>query len=464
MWLGRETGHNQAKSSHGGSPVSALIAIAALGIAITQAPSKDKLPYDPAKASLAAKISDPAEATDACLAATPEEQRQRTAQYAHGLHAMDIVESLFQWAVFLAMLGTGFSAWLRDWTGRFFGRVRVPAYALIFLVVMSVLFLPLIFLRSYIWESAFDLYHRGLAAWFADQAKATAIGIVVGALALWLLYAVLKRTPRTWWLWGWAVSMVIVIVAVAVAPVYLTPVFYNVSRLPEGRERSDILNLARAHAVPSDDVYVINASKNTKTIGAYVSGLLGTTRITLLDNLLKRCDSDEVLFVVGHEMGHYVLYHMWKGIAVSGIALFLAFALAGWTFQKVARRWSGAGINGIGDVAGLPLLALLLGIFLFLLQPAFFAGSRYMEHEADNFGLEATHLPDAAARAFLMLGEHRELDPPPAIEFLFFDHPSGRHRIQNAMEWKSARAGQAAPPAKRPGTNGAAQPTGVRSP
>ena len=104
MWLGRETGHNQAKSSHGGSPVSALIAIAALGIAITQAPSKDKLPYDPAKASLAAKISDPAEATDACLAATPEEQRQRTAQYAHGLHAMDIVESLFQWAVFLAML------------------------------------------------------------------------------------------------------------------------------------------------------------------------------------------------------------------------------------------------------------------------------------------------------------------------------------------------------------------------
>jgi STE24 endopeptidase len=367
---------------------------------------------------------------------------------------MDIVESLFQWAVLLAILGTGFSAWLRDWTGRCFGRMQVPAYALVFLSIMTAVFLPLTLLRSYIWESAFGLYNRGLASWFADEAKASAIGIVLGTLALWLLYAVLKRTPRTWWLWGWAVSMVIVIVAQAVAPVYLVPVFYKVSRLPEGPERTDILSLAKAHGVPSDDVYLIDASKNSKTIGANVSGLLGTTRITLLDTLLSRCDHDEVLFVVGHEMGHYVLYHIWKSIAVVGATLFFTFALAGWIFQKLARRWALAGITGIGDVAGMPLLFLLVGIFLFVLRPALFAGSRLMEHEADNFGLEVTHLPDAAARAFLMLGEHRELDPPPGIEYLFFDHPSGRHRIQNAMEWKSAHGSQTAPPAKGRGTNG----------
>jgi STE24 endopeptidase len=447
--------------------MSVLIAIAALSVAVAPAPqarADSTLPYDPAKASLAAKISDPAQATEAYLAAVPNEQRERTAQYAHGVYAMDIVEALFEWAVLLAILGTGFSAWLRDWTVRYFGRVQVPAYAMVFLAIMTIVFLPFTVLRSYIWESAFGLYHRDLAAWFADQAKATGIGIVLGTLALWLLYAVLRRTPRTWWLWGWAVSMGIVIVALAVAPVYLVPVFYKVSRLREGPERSEILNLAKAHGVPSDDVYVIDAGKNTKTIGAYVSGLLGTTRITLLDNLLARCGSDEVLYVVGHEMGHYILYHTWKGITVAGVTLFLTFALAGWIFQKIARRWTVTGINGIGDIAGLPLLYLLLGVFLFLLRPAFFAGNRFVEHEADNYGLEATHLPDAAARAFLMLGEHRELDPPPAIEYLFFDHPSGRHRIQNAMEWKAAHAGQTSPPAKGPPTSGEAQRTGEPSP
>jgi Zn-dependent protease with chaperone function len=440
--------------------VSVLIAFAVVTIAVAPAPSAkagDDLPYDSAKAGLAAKISDPAQATDAYLAAVPEEQRKHTANYAHGVYAMEIVEAFFQWAVLLAMLGTGYSAWLRDWTGRVLGRVQVPAYALAFLVVMIIVFLPLTVLRSYIWESAFGLYHRDLAAWFKDQAKAEGIGIVVGTLAIWLLYAVLKRTPRTWWLWGWAVSMVMVILAQAVAPVYLVPVFYDVHRLPEGPQRSEILNLAKAHGVPSDDVYVIDASKNTNTISANVSGLLGTTRITLFDNLLNRCSSDEVLFVVGHEMGHYVLKHVWKGIAVAGVALFLTFALAGWIFQKIARRWTAAGITGIGDVAGLPLLFLLLVIFLSVLRPAFFAGSRFIENEADDFGLEATHLPDAAARAFLMLGEYRELDPPPVIEYLFFDHPAGRNRIRNAMEWKAAHAGKAVSATEDPGTKSAAQ-------
>src|SRR5262249_54520639 len=161
------------------------------------------------------------------------------------------------------------------------------------------------------------------------------------------------------------------------------------------------------------DVYVIDASKNSNVIGAYVSGMLGTTRITLLDTLLKRCDRDEVLMVVGHEMGHYVLNHIWKEIAAIGGVLFLLFFVAGRVFQKIASRWTATGINGIGDVAGLPLLALLLGVFLFVLRPALFAGSRFIENEADNFGLEATHLPDAAARALLMVAEQRELDPHP---------------------------------------------------
>src|SRR5262249_1353491 len=151
---------------HGRSGVSFLIAVAAVSVAVTpQAFANVGLPYDAAKASLAAKITDPAQATDAYLTAVPKEQRERTAQYAHGVYAMDLVESLFQWALLLAILGTGFSAWLRDWTARFFGRAQVPAYALAFLAIWTIVFLPFTVLRSYIWESAFGLYDRDLTAW-----------------------------------------------------------------------------------------------------------------------------------------------------------------------------------------------------------------------------------------------------------------------------------------------------------
>ena len=140
--------------------------------------------------------------------------------------------------------------------------------------------------------------------------------------------------------------------------------------------------------------------------------------------------------IMGHEMGHYVLNHVWKGIACFSVLIVIGLLFVRWGFAYATRRWSGLGIENVADIAGLPLLALLLSIFLFITSPVSNTISRIFEHQADNFGLNASHYPDAAATTFLKLGEYRELDPSPLVEILFFDHPSGRSRILNAMQWK----------------------------
>jgi STE24 endopeptidase len=167
--------------------------------------------------------------------------------------------------------------------------------------------------------------------------------------------------------------------------------------------------------------------------------MLGTTRIVLFDTTIKRCSPAEIQMILGHEMAHYVLNHVWKGIGFLSLLIVLGFLLVRWAYARAMRRWPAMGVQGIADIAGLPLMALLLSVFLFVLAPVLNTWSRVFELDADNFGLMASREPDAAATTFLKLGEYRDLEPHPLVERLLYDHPSGRTRILNAMEWKRAQ-------------------------
>jgi STE24 endopeptidase len=166
--------------------------------------------------------------------------------------------------------------------------------------------------------------------------------------------------------------------------------------------------------------------------------MLGTMRIVMFDTTLKRCTPQEIQMIMGHEMGHYVLNHVWKGVGFFAVVILAGFLFMRWAFVKILARWPNIGIESVSDVAGLPLLVLLLGVFLFITAPILNSYGRTIETDADNFGLNASKYPDAAATTFLKLGEYRDLEPHPVIEVLFFDHPSGRTRILNAMHWKQA--------------------------
>jgi STE24 endopeptidase len=218
--------------------------------------------------------------------------------------------------------------------------------------------------------------------------------------------------------------------------------------------------MARANGIPASEVYEVDASRQTTRISANVSGFMGTERITLNDNLLRRCTPAEIQAVMGHEMGHYVLNHGYKLLTYLGLLIVLGFAWLNWSLNKSLERWGAAWkLRGLTDVAVFPLAVLLFSIFGFVTTPVANTIIRVHEFEADMYGLNAAREPDAEAQVDLKLGEYRKLDPGPVEEFLFFDHPSGRTRITAAMRWKKEHLPALEPPAATPAPAAPAAPT-----
>ena len=383
---------------------------------------------------------DPVAATEAYLAKLSSEQRARSDAYFEGGYWLQLWGFLYGAAVAILLLATRLSARMRDLAARI-TRVSVLQTALYwvqYLVAVTVLSFPLTVYQGFIREHKYGLATQTFAPWLGDQAKGLAIGAVLGGLALMAIYAVIRRAPRTWWLWGAGVSLVFVGFTIAIAPVFIEPVFNKYTPLTDEKVKGPILRLARANGIPATDIFVFDASRQTTRVSANVAGFLGTQRIALNDNLLKRCSLPEIETVMAHEMGHYVLNHISKFLLQIGLLIVVGFAFVRWAFDRVAARWGPRwGIRGIADVAGLPLLVLLLSVFFFVLTPVTNTMIRTQEVEADIFGLNAARQPDGEAEVALKLGEYRKLKPGPVEEFIFFDHPSGYSRILMAMRWKA---------------------------
>jgi STE24 endopeptidase len=196
--------------------------------------------------------------------------------------------------------------------------------------------------------------------------------------------------------------------------------------------------MAHANGIPANDVYEIDASKQTTRMSANVSGFGKTMRITLNDNLLRRGSPEEIQSVMGHEMGHYVLNHIPKDIVFFTIVVVVGFAFLRWSLAWSLARWGDKWqIRGVGDTAILPLVFLIGSIFFFVLTPILNTHTRTSEQEADMYGLNASRQPDGFAQAAIHLGEYRKMKPGAIEEWVFFDHPSGYNRIYNAMRWKA---------------------------
>jgi STE24 endopeptidase len=231
-----------------------------------------------------------------------------------------------------------------------------------------------------------------------------------------------------------------------IAPVYISPLFNTYTKLEDATVRDPILSLARANGIPANDVYEFDASRQSNRVSANVSGFAQTLRISLNDNLLRRCTLPEIETTMGHEMGHYVLNHAYKGLVMMGVVMVIGFAFVNWGIHFALARWGQAwGVRGIADVAVLPLAVIVFSLYFFLVTPLTNTITRTMEFEADMYGLNAARQPDGEANVDLLLGEYRKMDPAPWEEFIFFDHPSGRTRITAAMRFKAEHPETASP-------------------
>jgi STE24 endopeptidase len=431
---------------------SLLVCCAVASLALAQPAGSPAPASSPATASAPAGTSssaalpaptpafDPEAATRDWLARVPPAQKERSDAYFEGGYWLRLWGLLYTLGVAWALLGSGVSRRLRELAERTtrFRFLQTAIYAVGYTLLTFVLGFPLSVYEDFFREHHYGLSNLGFGGWMNDEAKGLAVGLVIGAIAYAVLYAVLRRAPRTWWLWGALATLALLGVVLVVAPVFIAPLFNKYTRLTDPALRDPILRMAQANGVPAHDVWVFDASKQSKRISANVSGFLGTERVSLNDNLLARCTPAEVEAVMGHELGHYVLNHVWEGFVELGLVVLLGFVFLRGTFERVRARWGGSwGIRGVDDPAGLPLLGALLAVYFFVMTPVVNTIIRVNEAEADIFGLDTSRQPDGFASVALKLGEYRKLDPAPLEEVLFFDHPSGRSRILMAMRWKA---------------------------
>lgn len=318
----------------------------------------------------------------------------------------------------------------RPWLG-------VLACALVFIVADSLLSLPWTFYTGYLRERQYGLMNQSVGAWLGDQVIGLALSAVLGSLLLLVIYAVIRKYPKHWWLVGTGVLGIAITFLMLITPVFIVPLFNTQSELPDGPVRTRVVAMAKAYNVPSEHIYLIDASRQSDRISANVSGLGPTIRISLNDNLLKKTSEAETAAVMGHELGHYVLGHAWRMIPLltllMGLLLWLTSRIAPALIRHGGQRWD---VRGLADPASLPVLAGVLSVLSLLSAPLTNTLIRVDEIEADAFGLNAAREPDGFAAAAMKIAAYRKIAPGPLEEMLFFDHPSGKTRVHMAMQWK----------------------------
>lgn len=321
-----------------------------------------------------------------------------------GSNALWIVNQILAVGLPLLVIASGLNVRMRDLVTRVARGHRTLAAALKavgLLGLFAVVRLPLSVYQSYGRMHAYGLSNQPFPRWLSHWGMSLGIELVIAAIVAGVLYALLRRFPRRWWLAAGLLALPCMLLGALVMPVLIDPLFHKQARLSDPVLESCILSLAHRSGIEADRVFEEDQSRDTKVLNAYVKGLLHTHRIVLWDTLLSRMDERQILFVMAHEMGHYVLGHVVQGIVMATGLILIGLALLHFLSGYAIRRWGPKfGISGLTDLAAMPLLLALAQLIALVFAPAGYAYSRHMEHEADRFALELTQDNHAGASAF----------------------------------------------------------------
>jgi STE24 endopeptidase len=377
-------------------------------------------------------------ATHAYMDLLTPAQRARSDAYFEGGYWLQLWGFLYSLGVAWLLLGRRRSARLRDWCERITRRrwLQVFIYSAIYVLAAFLLTLPWTIYTDFLREHAYGLANQRFFPWFGEQLTGLLVTMLGASIFLVAAYSFVRKFANTWWIWLSGFTVAFLLVVTMIAPVWIMPLFNDYKVLADGPVKSAVLSMARANGVPADNVYWFDASKQSNRVSANVSGFLGTTRVSLNDNLLNKTSLPEVKAVMGHELGHYVLHHPLRGAIYYSIVFGLGFAFIHWSARGLIQRWRDRfALRDIGDVAALPLMWGLFSTFLIVATPVLNSISRQQETEADIFGLNAAREPHGFAMAAMRVSSYRKMQPTAIEEMVFYDHPSGYTRVYDSMRW-----------------------------
>ncbi len=378
---------------------------------------------------------DPAEETARYIDGLGSEALEKAANYTLGNH----------WMLIWSLLVTAIATWIivrwgildrlstklekRGWA------MRTWLISTVFFLISSLLTLPWAIYQDYWREKHYGNSDQPLADFLGQSAISLAISTILTGLFFLGVYALIRRAGNRWWLWSGVLATAAGAFLLLLSPILIEPLFNDYKPVPAGPVRTALLKMADEAKIPHDRIFMYDGSRQSNNFTANVSGVLGSARIAISDVALKEASLDEVKAVTGHEIGHYVLNHVWFNV---GMLAF--FAICGLFFvDRLFPRF--AGLFGssakIGDVNGLPILMFTFTLFGMLAQPVINAGSRHFERQSDDYSLQTVNLPDALSAALVKTAEYRYPRPSPLQEALFYTHPSVEWRVRNAMNWKA---------------------------
>ncbi len=381
---------------------------------------------------------DPAAATAKYIDGLGPEALAKAAAYTSGGH----------WLLLWGLIVTGLVSWIIIRTGileKVSNKLAARGFALrtwlvctAFMLVSSLLALPWELYEEFWRETSYGRTSQPLADFLGQGAIGLGISSVLGGLFFLGIYALIRKAGRTWWLWSGGLAAFAISAGLLVSPILIEPLFNDYKPVPEGPVRAALLDMADEAKIPHDRIFVYDGSRQSNNFTANVSGVFGSARIAISDVALGKASLDEVKAVTGHEIGHYVLRHIWRSVAVFSVLAVLLFFLADRLFPRFTRLFGSKAT--IADPAGIPVLIFIVSLLGLFVLPVTKGMARMGESEADAYSLRTVNLPDALAGALVKTAEYRNPRPDPVAEFLFYTHPSVERRVRAAMEWKAVNA------------------------
>jgi STE24 endopeptidase len=378
---------------------------------------------------------DPAVETARYIDSLGPEALQKAASYTSGTH----------WLMLGGLIVTALVTWIIVRTGlldRLSNRLEKSGWGLRTLLICTAFFflsalisLPWGLYEEWGFERGYGRTSQPLGDFLAQDAIGIALSSVLGGLFFLGVYALIRRTGKSWWLWSGGLTAFAAAATILLSPVLIEPIFNDYKPVPEGPVRTALLEMADEANIPHDRVLMFDGSRQSNNFTANVSGVFGSARIAISDVAMKQASLDEVKAVTGHEIGHYVLGHVWRIVFLfAGLAM-LGFFLADRLFDRVAALFGSTA--KVGDAEGLPVLLFIVSVLGVLAQPVLNSVTRMGESEADAYSLRNVNLPDALAGALVKTAEYRYPRPSAFEEIAFYSHPSVERRVRRAMDWKA---------------------------
>jgi STE24 endopeptidase len=378
--------------------------------------------------------------------AVPEPTEQARAYHRSG-NVLWVLDTAWALVLPALLLWTGLSARMRDWAhtaGRkwFFA---VAIYWVLFTVVTTAIDLPRVYYETFVRQHSYGLSNQTLGKWASDQFAGLGVTLVIGALFLWVPYLLLSKSPRRWWIYTSALAVPFIVLIVLIQPIWIDPLFNRFGPMQDKTLEAEILALADRAGIEGGRVFEVAKSEDTKALNAYVNGFGSTKRIVLWDTIIEALDRKQLLVVMGHEMGHYVLDHIWKLIGILAVTIVASlYGVHRLATSLIGRCGARFGFTSLADVASLPLILMLFTAVSLVTSPVALATQRHFEHEADRFALEITRDNHAGATAFAIMQQENLAVPRPGRLYTWFrmSHPPVGERIDFFNDYRPWQSGQ----------------------